>query len=147
MRIASFASRTVGGGAVLLALAAAGCDGFPFGSDRERVPATIEGDGLPLNVVVPTTATRGVPFNVVVTTYGGGCIEEDDTRVEVQGAFAIVRPYQIVLHRNSCTAELLISRRSVQVQLDRLGTGRVVFFGYSETANRVISVERTVTVQ
>jgi hypothetical protein len=40
----------------------------------------------------------GIPFDVMVTTCGGGCIEEADTEVEVQGALAVVRPYQA-----SCT--------------------------------------------
>lgn len=148
MRVASFASRVVGGCAVLLALAAAGCGGFPFGPDRERVPATIElSAGDPVEVVVPAVATRGVPFDVTITTYGGGCVEEADTEVSLQPTGAVVRPYQIVVRRNVCTAELLINRRTVQVSLATPGPNRVVFHGWSEPSGQVIVVERTVEVQ
>lgn len=148
MRAASFARRAVGGCAVLLALAAAGCDGWPFGPDRERVPATIElGESDPVEVVVPAVVTRGVPFDVTVTTYGGGCIEEADTEVEVQGALAVVRPYQILVHHDICTLELNITRRTVRVRLDTPGPGRVVVHGRSEASDQEITVERAVTVQ
>ena len=64
---------------------------------RERVVATIASDVEAAQITVPTTVQRGVPFEVEVLTYGGGCIDQGETEVEVQGLNASVTSYDYLV--------------------------------------------------
>lgn len=130
----------------LLALTAAACPS-PFGPDTERRLAVIElGDEAP-RVEVPATATAGTPFQVRVTSYGGGCIRAGRTEVRVSGSTATVEPYQIITKHDVCTADLRIDVNTASVRFDAPGTATVVVRGLNDAANQVITVERTVRVQ
>ena len=63
------------------------------GSSALRVASVTYHGELPL-VDAPSTAVAGQPFEVAVTTYGGGCIGEDTTVVDVSGHGADIVPYQ-----------------------------------------------------
>lgn len=135
--------------ALLMLLALAGCKGL-LGTDHVRRPAVIEFTEVdPVEVEVPATATRGVPFEVAITTYGGGCVRQGDTQVEVSGLTATVEPYELVGVDEDvvCTLELRTFRNVAQVRFDQAGTARIRFRGVSRMANDIITVERTVAVQ
>jgi hypothetical protein len=101
-------------------------------------------------VDVPPVAVAGQPFTVSLTTYGGGCIVEDTTVVDVRGLRADVVPYQRVLTpppNGACTMELRITRRQQQVVFDQPGVATVRVIGRGESNASLVSVLRTVRVE
>lgn len=149
MKASSFVRPAFRASLALLALATAACPSA-FGPDRERRPAVIElSPGDPVKVVVPATVTAGTPFEVRVTTYGGGCHGRGPTEVSVSGSVALVEPFQLVPADDDlvCTMELRIEENVGTVRFDQPGTARVVVRGYSSVSRQVIDVERTVRVQ
>ncbi|HEX8691123.1 MAG TPA: hypothetical protein VF746_01680 [Longimicrobium sp.] len=149
MRAASFARPAVGGCAVLLALAGAGCSALLFADEEERVIATISHYGDGVKAEIPDVATRGVAFDVTVTSYGGGCVLEGDTEVEVQGSTAVVTPYDVELRpRNgACTDDLRFYRHAARVRFDTPGQATVTVRGVRKPEGDVVTVQKTVTVQ
>ena len=98
-------------------------------------------------VEAPSTATAGQPFTVVVTTYGGGCIGEDTTLVDVSEHRADVVPYQRVYRASVCTLELRVTRRLVQVVIPQTGQATVRFIGRASPGDSLISAERSVSIR
>lgn len=134
--------------AALAFLALAGCG--ITGPESTRRLAVIEfTEDDPVVVEVPATATRGVAFQVAIDSYGGGCIGQGPTEVEVNGLTATVEPYQfeVVDGDAACTAELRTYRNVAQVRFDQAGTGRIVFRGRSRLKGETITVERTAVVE
>lgn len=104
----------------------------------------------PLLVEAPSTASAGQPFTVAVTTYGGGCIGEDTTLVDVSDHRADVVPYQRVYHPSAnsvCTLELRVTRRQVQLVIARAGQATVRFIGRASPGDSLVSAERSVTIR
>jgi hypothetical protein len=135
--------------ALLVLLALAGCKGL-LGPDYVSRLAVIEfTESDSVVVEVPATVTRGVVFEVAITTYGGGCVRQGDTQVEVSGLTANVEPYQLVVADEDviCTQELRTFRNVAQLRFNQAGTGRIRFHGLSRIAGDTITVERTVVVQ
>lgn len=149
MRVASFVGRMAGCCAIVLALTASSCDDGLLPPDRERVVGTISFYQDPVKVEVPKTATRGTPFDVKVTTYGGGCISQGDTEVEVQGAGAVVTPYDVEVRDPElvCTLELRTFVHVASVRFDAPGPAVVTVRGVREPEGDVVTVQKTVTVQ
>jgi len=102
--------------------------------------------GDPLIVDVPASATAGVPFTVSVTTYGGGCIAEAETVVQVNGWRAHVVPYQRV-SIGLCTQELRITKREASVTFAVPGQAVVRVIGRKQPEDELIEVERIVVVR
>lgn len=101
-------------------------------------------------VEAPSTATAGQPFTVAVTTYGGGCIREDTTLVDVSDHRADVVPYQRVyrgLANSVCTLELRVTRRQVQVVISQTGQATVRFIGRSSPGDSLVLAERSVSIR
>lgn len=104
----------------------------------ERVFGTIEFYGDPVRVGVPSTAEPGQPFVVTVITYGGGCIQKGETKVEVEALRAEVRPYDYdilpTLSANeTCTADLRYYEHTATLRFEETGTAEVVFSGRRRT--------------
>lgn len=59
-------------------------------------------------IVAPDTVRAGDLFAVTVTTQGGGCEQQGDTRASVAGGEAVVRPFDVSFYRagDACTAIL-----------------------------------------
>jgi hypothetical protein len=134
--------------AALALLALAGCG--ITGPESTRQLAVIEfTEDDPVVVEVPATATRGVAFQVAIDSYGGGCVGQGPTGVEVSGLTATVEPYQFTVVDGDavCTAELRTYRNVAQVRFEEAGTGRIVFRGHSRLKGETITVVRTVAVQ
>jgi hypothetical protein len=150
MKVFSFARPAFRASLALAALAAAACTS-PSGADTELRPAIIEfTQGDPVRVEVPATAAAGTPFEVRVTSYGGGCISQGPTEVSVSGSTALVEPFQVAPAEDEdvvCTQELRIFVNTASVTFAAPGAAKVVVRGYSSISRRVIDVERTVQVQ
>lgn len=99
----------------------------------------------------PSSAAAGQPFTVAVTTYGGGCIGEDTTLVDVSGHRADVVPYQRIFQPPTgnfgCTLELRITRRQVSVVIAQPGAATVRFIGRASPGDSLVSAERSVSIQ
>lgn len=133
----------------LFSLAAAACSSIT-GTEQERRRAIIDfGPNHPVMVEVPATATRGVAFEVAITSYGGGCISKAETEVRVSGMVATVEPYQLVVEeeQTACPDVLRTDRNVAQVSFANAGTARIVFRGLRHPSGETITVERTVAVQ
>jgi hypothetical protein len=74
-----------------LALFIASC-GVSEPLEDVRVGVLREVDGEPA-VVVPPSARAGEPFDVLITTVGGGCIREGETEVVLDGDVPTVTAY------------------------------------------------------
>ena len=117
----------------------------------ERVFGTIEYYGEPAQVEVPDLVEQGQPFTVTVMTYGGGCIEKGETKVEVEALRAEVRPYDYDTSplNGICNDELRVHKHTATLSFGEAGTAEVVFYGLKEDAGGVTqtSVKRTVVVR
>ena len=105
----------------------------------------------PFLVEAPSSATAGQPFDVVVTTYGGGCIGEDTTVVDVSEHHADIVPYQRVYRppqgNFGCTMELRITRRQVHVVIGQAGRATVRVIGRASPGDSLVSTERSVSIR
>ena len=149
MKVPSFVRPAFRASLALAALVAAACPSAS-GADKELRPAIIEfTDADPVRVVVPATAAAGTPFEVRVTTYGGGCISQGPTEVSVSGSTALVEPLQVGPAEDDvvCTQELRVFVNTASVAFAAPGAAKVVVRGYSSISRRIITVERTVQVQ
>ena len=106
--------------------------------------------GAPSGISVPGTARVGAPVEVTVTTYGGGCVAEDTTVVEVRGHFANVVPFQRVYapkQSEGCTMELRVNPRHVQVVFTQPGTATVFVFGRVTPDGSLAMIPREIVVE
>lgn len=149
MKVVSFVRPAFRASLALVALATAACPAATD-PDRELRPAIIEfTETDSVKVVVPATATAGTPFEVRVTSYGGGCVGRGPTEVSVSGSTALVEPFQLVVTDEDlvCTMELRIDVNTAMVRFDTPGAAKVRIRGYSTLSDDLITVERTVQVQ
>jgi len=101
-------------------------------------------------IVVPSAAKAGLPLQVTVTTYSGGCISEDTTAVAMHPHSADVVPYQRWYQpkqNEGCTMELRVDRRQVDVVFDQPGIATVRVFGRGAPDGSVVTVSRQVFVE
>ncbi len=132
-------------------------DGVVDGSGpSEWVFGTIEFYGDPVRVGVPTTAELGQPFVVTVITYGGGCIEKGETKVEVEveveALRAEVRPYDYDISpalpaNGGCTDELNLYEHTTTVTFTEAGMAEIVFYGQKKNASGVTQTGVTRTLE
>lgn len=150
MKVSSFVRPAFRASMALTALVTAACPPSPVEPPRGPQPAIIElSEGDPVRVELPATATAGAPFDVRVTSYGGGCRAKGPTTVSVSGSTALVEPIQLVPVEDGlvCTMELRIDQNTASVRFDAPGAARVVVRGYSSVSRQMITVERTVQVR
>jgi hypothetical protein len=100
----------------------------------------------PAQVTVPATVRVGETFTVQIVTHGGGCMRKGRTREQTTDLTAELRPYDVEVEADVCTAEATTYRHSASVRFNRSGTGTVQVYGRSEPGNELITVTRTVTV-
>jgi len=100
-------------------------------------------------------AAAGRIVNVTVTTYGGGCHSEGETKVEVRGSVADVIPYDYTaLPGTACTQPLLSFEHDVVIPFATDGIATVRIHGIDRSSRsgdnmrgtRIV-VERTVRLQ
>lgn len=117
-----------------------------------RVLGTLEHYRDPVRIDMPTSVPAGEPFEVKVTTYGGGCISQGEVEVEVRARRATISPYDhdssLNLPPNTvCTAALMLFTHEAVLQFEEAGTARVTIRGQRRPSREVISVVRTVEVR
>ena len=102
-----------------------------------------------VRIEMPDRANRGVPLDIYVSTYGGGCVGSDTTVTAVQGLRATVVPYQRVSTNPNlaCPSILLIDRRRARIVFETPGTATVRVIGREEPSGRLFAVERRIAVR
>jgi hypothetical protein len=117
-------------------------------------PALIIFYGDTAQVATPSSVTRGVPFEVSVQTFGGGCTRMiARTETDVSGAVAEIRPYNETRRSDVCTDDLLFLTHVVSIQFDHVGpvTIRVIAeqrpFGDTTTRTGPAALEYQLVVQ
>ena len=102
-----------------------------------------------VRIEIPNRANLGVPLDIYVSTYGGGCVGSDTTVTGVQGLRATIVPYQRVSTNPNlaCPSILLIDRRRTQVVFESRGTATIRVIGREEPSGRLFAVERRISVR
>lgn len=122
---------------VLLALVAAsaalvaGCSSI-LALDWRRELGVLDTEGrLQGSLNAPAEVTRGVPFDVVVTTYNSSsCTRPAGAETDVDGLFATVRPYdRVSTGTRPCTDDLHAFPRTVQLRFDAAGVATIRVLG------------------
>jgi hypothetical protein len=133
----------------LIACASTPNEAPPQQQEGRRVLGVIDHHGDPVRVEAPAEVARGTDFQVAVVTYGGGCVREGDTDVEIDGLRAVVAPFDIDVSGPGvfCTMELRQFRHTATLRFDRPGTATIIFRGRRVPEGDVVSVERTVRVR
>lgn len=136
--------------ACLLALAAAACDGGLSGPRDVSRLGILEFHGDSRNVVTaPDTATAGEPFDVTVLTYGGGCDQKGETRVESADGVVVITPVDVFVEGEDvvCPAILRRFEHAARVSFDEVGTGEIRVRGRRVPPGEEVSLTRTVVVE
>lgn len=137
---------------VLLVLAAVGCELVTDGEiRRERLLAHIRHYHDPAVLEVPDTVAVATPFEVIVRSYGNGCVDQGDTELTVSGRAAEIVPYDhFVTHMPSnyaCTDELRTFAHRATVRFDAVGSATVTARGRVLPGDSVIRVQHSVIVR
>jgi hypothetical protein len=129
-----------------LAAALAACSAV-LGLGGERRPGVIAFHNDPVVVDVPGAALVGIPFEVAIRTYGGGCISQGETLVRAYRDTVHVRPYDIHGGADICTLELVFFDHRATVTLRELGERTIAFYGLERPGDSELVVTREVLVQ
>lgn len=116
---------------------------------RERVVGEIGSFSEQDAVTVPTTVTQGEPFEITVTTLGGGCTEQGDTEVDVEGLRADVTPFDIQITPPPGTGCTLIGRsfpHTATLSFAEKGSATLVFHGRKVTGGGAVRTTETRTL-
>ena len=94
-----------------------------FGLDTVAEPALIIYAGDTSEVTIPESVTRGVPFEVRIRTFGGGCTRQTGrTNVVEQGNEIVILPYnKRSVGDGVCTADIKYLIHTVRVTRDAPG--------------------------
>jgi len=123
----------------------------PDGVVRTLKPASIVFHTDSAEVIAPSTVFVGEPFEVTVSTFGGGCTSFGETRLSVSGLTAEIRPYDSeVTHapkNYGCTGELLILSHTVTLDFNRRGRALIWIYGRSQPDGELVAFAREVDVR
>lgn len=95
----------------------------------------------------------GEAFEVEITTYGGGCIDQGDTEVELEGLQARIRPYDYdtSVPGFGCTLELIPYTHTASLRFDSRGKAQIQVLGLEKSLDNqrgtMITVTRTLEVR
>ena len=128
----------------LLAICALGACSSLFGPDEEVVWGRLSYHDFAADPQVPDTVTVGTPFQVVVQTYGGGCIGFGHTTVEYTSQTVDVRVYDIDNGSDVCTDELTIFDHTAEITVDSPGTWLIRVHGRDVPPDTAVVVERSI---
>jgi hypothetical protein len=122
------------------------CDGILGPEDKSRV-GTIAFHGDPVVIEVPDTVRAGVSFGVSVRTYGGGCLSEGGTTVQVRGLSADVTPYDLHSGASLCTADLRTFTHEAALSFEEPGVAQIRFHGKQMPEDSLITLVRELVVK
>lgn len=114
-----------------------------------RVVGEITSFGEQDAITVPATVEQGKPFDVTVITAGGGCTEQGQTVVEVQGLQASVTPYdyEIIPIGRGCTLIGQNYPHTATLNFAEKGTATITFHGRKMTANGATATTEARTLE
>jgi hypothetical protein len=92
--------------------------------------------------MAPDTVEVGVEFSVYVRTYGGGCVEKGDTRVEVAGQTISVWSYDIDTGASVCSDVLHHFSHDASAIVAAAGPILLRVYSWEEPGSSPIVVER-----
>jgi uncharacterized Zn-binding protein involved in type VI secretion len=130
-------------------LACAACADVVGSGSSKRVIGTISFYQDAVRITAPESVQRGEPFEVTVSTYGGGCIIEGDTQLVIEGRTATITPYDIdtTARFQACTAELRIHAHIVHLTFATAGAVDVVVVGVRKPEGGLVTVRHTVVIE
>lgn len=132
-------------------LAAAGCGILEPGGWSRGLGMVIDGNLFPTSLIAPDVVTKGVPFEVTVSSFGSGsCTRADGYELSATPASAEVRLYdQSAPSGSMCTADLRSFPRILMLQFDQAGTAelRVIGRGDGEDGQGIKTIRKTITVE
>jgi len=126
------------------AVCALGACSSLFGPDEEVVWGRLSYHGFASDPQVPDTVTVGTPFQVVVQTYGGGCIGFGHTTVEYTSQTVDVRVYDIDTGSDVCTDDLSIFDHTAELTVDSPGTWLIRVHGRDVPPDTAVVIERSI---
>lgn len=132
--------------ALVVALLALSGRCTPTEPDRpERRPGTLEFYGDSARIQVPDSVTTGTPFEVRVTTYGGGCMRKGEVEVFVRGGTVDIRPYDYepVPGTRACPDILVLYNHTALVTLADPGEATIQVHGWKEPQKAFFTVTRS----
>lgn len=118
-----------------------------FNSVDGQIPGIISFYRDSVVIDVPTTATVGQPFDVLVWTRGNGCFSKGATTVTTTGGRTLVEPFDSVRRDIVCNSILLLFEHVASVTLTEPGETTVVVRGWILPEDRVYERAFTVVVQ
>ena len=131
---------------VFAVLSLAACDSV-FGPEEDRRIGVIAFHQVPVTIDTPDTVQVGMPFEISIGTYGGGCLSEGETKVRVRGLQVDVTPYDIHSGAAACDDILNYFPHRVTLALPTPGLAHLLFHGKQEPDNLRITVGREVFVK
>ena len=118
---------------------------------RVRVVGEISSFGQEGAITLPASVQSGEPFEVTVTTLGGGCMEKGETDVQIQGLRADITPYdyEITPLFEGCLLYGEDYRHTATLSFAEKGTATLLFHGRKFTADQAVETTemRTLTVR
>lgn len=127
----------------LLAVGSAGCADV-FGPDGQERLGRLSYYDLGASVQAPDSVTVGVPFDVAVRTYAGGCIGFGRTQVEYSSGTVDIRPWDVDSGGPVCTDDISVLEHTAEVIVDAPGTWLIRVHGRQVPPDSVIVIERSV---
>lgn len=131
---------------VILGVGAVSCS-EPTGPESGPQPGVIRFHSDPVVVQAPDTAQAAVPFQVLVRTYGNGCVSKGSTGVQIAGSSIDVRPYDVHSGANVCTEVLNMFDHEATVTVEDAGSYAVRFIGRAMPGGSMVTIVRSVVVQ
>ena len=124
---------------LVCALALCACGIF---DDSEILPSRIIFAGDTANIQLPATVTRGVPFEVVVETFGGGCYSDVPaaTIVDVNPNEVTISLFDKLEDGGVCTDDIRFIRHVTSVTVEATGVIPVRFIGKEEVQKTITSI-------
>ncbi len=136
--------------ALLLALVGTGCSLVdPDTEPREEarmgaIAGFAEGDP---HIVVPDSGRVSETVEVLIRTYGNGCVRKGGVQVEADGDRVILTPWNYVRLETVCTDDLRLHDHEVFLSAETPREIRVVVRGTRQPSGEVLAVERVVTIR
>jgi hypothetical protein len=137
-------------GGLLASCTAAGPDESSLFSTDERGPAVLAFYGDTTAVELAASARVGEVAIVRFTSFGGGCIRQDETEAAVSGLTAEVRPYRREPNElppnTACTADLRIDQNMAELRFAEAGRAHVRIVGLAQPGDHPFVLERDLLV-
>lgn len=137
--------RLVIGAALLLSLTACG-----LFETRGRVVGTVSSFGTLPQVDMPGEVRQGESFTATIITQGGGCMEQGETEIDIQGLRAEITPYDYEItppFGALCPLYGQDYTHTATLTFAEKGTATVSFYGRDQLSSGITATTVTRTVE